>query len=411
MTSRERVRKAISHEIPDRVPIDIGGTWVTGVHVHEYIELGEYLGFDVELPKVYDLFQMLARVEDPLRSWFHTDILHLENYIEAFEITNRDWKPWTDNQGFQVLVPGGFEPERDERGYLSIRNNSGAIVGEMAPSSVYFDKYIDLESYIPPEDVLMSPEEYALSISLYSDEELKILEKRGKSLFEDTDYAVCGSYHKMHMHTTAGLYAGHKFEDWLCRLFTDPNYVYEVLEAVAERNIENLKLYLQAVGDYIDIILVSTTDYGSQIGEIYSPEMFRELVKPNIKKVNDFIHQNCAAKTFYHSCGSIRNIIGDMIEAGVDILNPVQVNTSNMDAAELKRDFGDRIVFWGGGVDTQTVFQFGTPEEVRAQVKERVEIFGKGGGFVFTPVHNIQSGVPLENLVAMRDAVLEYGKY
>ncbi len=408
MTSRERVLKAINHEEADRVPIDIGGTKSTGVHVDEYIKLGKYLGLDVELPKVFDQFQMLARVDEPLRSWFRTDVVQLENYCEYFDLFNRDWKVWENNNKNKVLMPGGFDPEIDEKGYIYLRDKKGRLVAEMAPTSLYFERYAD-PSYTSPDE-FMPPEEWSASIPLYADEELKVLQTRAKYLHENTEYSVSGGFGKLKM-TTTGIMAGQTFTDWLCLLFTDPGYINEVLEATALRNIENLKLYFEAVEPYIDTVFVSTTDYGTQRGELFSPDTFRGLYVPNLRLVNDYIHENTHVKTLYHSCGSIGNIIGHMVDAGIDIINPVQVTAENMDPAALKAKHGDKIVFWGGGVDTQTTYQFGTPEEVREQVRERIKILGKGGGYVFTPVHNTQNEVPVENVVAMRDAALEYGVY
>jgi len=407
MTSKERVKLAINHKEADRVPVDIGGTKSTGISADEYIELGLRLGFDIELPKVFDQYQILARVEEPMRSWFRTDVIPLENYSEFCDMQNKDWKVWETAAKHKVLMPGQFNPEIDEKGYMYLRDKNGKLAAFKSPEALYFENY--LKENVSSEDMML-PEEWKGSIPLYSDEELKVLAKRAKQLYENYQYAIIGAYGKLKM-TTTGIFAGHTFTDWLCRLYTDPDYVYEILEATVERNIENLKLYFEAVGRYIDIVFVSTTDYGTQRREFFSPDIFKELYMPNLKKLNDFVHQNTDIKTMYHSCGSISGIIGYMIEAGIDIINPVQTTAENMDPVTLKEKFGKDIVFWGGGIDTQTVFQHGTPEEVEAQVKERIEIFGKGGGFVFTPVHNIQYEVPVENIIAMRNAVLKYGNY
>jgi uroporphyrinogen decarboxylase len=178
------------------------------------------------------------------------------------------------------------------------------------------------------------------------------------------------------------------------------------LQATAQRNIENLRLYLQAVGDYIDTIFISGTDFGTQHGPLFSPDIFRDLYVPNMKLMNDFVHKNSKAKTMYHSCGAVSEIIEYFIEAGADILNPIQTSASNMDPADLKKRFGGRIVFWGGGVDTQKTLPFGTVEDVKEEVRERINTFAPGGGFVFAAIHDIQLGVPPENVVAMADAAI-----
>ncbi len=170
-------------------------------------------------------------------------------------------------------------------------------------------------------------------------------------------------------------------------------------------------MYIEAVGKYIETIVISTADFGSQKGELLVPDSFRDIYMPAYRRINDYVHSHCRAKTFYHSCGSIRKLIPYMIEAGVDILNPVQSSAADMDPAELKAEFGDKIVFWGGGLDTQYTLPKGTPEEVREQVKERMRIFKPGGGFVFTQEHNIQCDVPFENIKAMIEAAREFGAY
>lgn len=408
MTSRERVWKAINHEEPDMVPIDIGGTQATGMHVDAYCEIARQLGIDAELPRVPDVFQMLCRMDEPVRSWVRTDVLQIDNFIENFDLRNNQWKPWTDHAGNRVLMPGNFEPVADENGTLYLYDNNGKICAFMAPGGCYFDRYVDPDYRAPQPP--MRPEEWKNKIPLYDDEELKIIQDKAKFLFENTDYSLSGGYGKLKV-CTSGIFCGHTLNDWLCTLIIEPDYAREVLDATAERNIENLKLYFQAVEPYIDTILVSTTDYGTQRAELFGPAIFEELYVPALKKVNDFIHETTHCKTLYHSCGSIRRFIGHMIDAGVDCLNPIQTNTANMDPAELKAEFGDRLTFWGGGVETQTVYTYGTPEEVERQVRERVEIFAPGGGFVFSPVHNTQNNVPFENMRAMRDAILKYRAY
>ena len=408
LTPRERVRRAINFQEADRVPFDFGGTKETGVHMDAYLELGQYLGLDVELPKVYDQFQMLARVGEPVRRRLHCDVIQVENLVETWGLANRNWKVFETGCGNQVLMPGEFNPVRDERGFLVLRDGKGQVLAEMAPGGLYFDRATP--TGMSDNIVLMDPEEWKKALPLYRDEELEVLRKRARLLRDYTDYSIHGGFNKFKMQSS-GLIAGHTFTDWMCLLVTEKDYVYSILQATAERNIENLKLYFEAVGDCIDTVLISTTDYGTQQGELISPQIFKELYLPNMKRVNDFVHSQGEIKTMYHSCGSIRNLIEHFIQGGVDILNPLQVNTANMDPKELKQEFGGRIVFWGGGVDTQTTYQFGTVEEVRQQVRERIEVFAPGGGYVFGTSHNTQQGVPPANIVAMADAVAEYGVY
>ncbi len=407
MTSRERIRLAINHKEADRVPIDIAGTNVTGIHVAEYIDLVNYLGIDAEPAKVYDPFQFLARPDDLVRRILKTDVIELENHIEKrWGCTNANWKFWDSGNRYRVLVPGDFNPVR-QGDYWDILDAAGRPIGRMPFGGLYFERVCETGMTADFGENLMSPEDYYKSIPLYTDQELRILEKRAKLLYENTDYSIHGNINNLKLFT-AGLLAGQTISNWLCLLLTEEDYCYSILEAAAERGIENIKLYLEAVGKYIDTMLLSTSDYGSQNAEMFSPQIFKNLYMPNIKKVNDYVHSTSNVKTMYHSCGSIGNIIGYMVEAGVDILNPIQLSCRNMNPAELKAKYGDKLVFWGGGVDTQTVMQNGTPAEVREQVRERIEIFAPGGGFVFTPVHNLQHGVPIENIFAMLHQAMKH---
>jgi len=408
MNSRERVRLAISHEEPDRVPLDLGGSRVTGIHVDEYCILARWLGIDVLPPKVYDPWQMLARPDVLLLKCLKSDVIVLENYSEAFGLRNDNWKLWKTFAGNDVLISGDYEPVADERGYLHIQDKNGKNIAMMPKGGLYYDN--EVSTAMTKEIVMMDPELWKQSIALYTDEELRRMEMMGKALFENTDFSICGTFLKGGLGTNA-LFAGHTICDWLCVLATEKEYAKEILQATAERAVQNLTLYLHAVGRYIDTILLSGTDYGTQTGELFNPEVFSELHVPNYRMMTDYIHKNSAVKVMMHSCGSIYRLIPHIIDAGIDILNPVHVSTKNMEPQKLKDEFRDKLVFWGGGVDTQTVLPYGSAEEVAAQCRERIKIFAPGGGFVFTPVHNLQYGVPPENVEAMIRAVLQYGNY
>lgn len=408
MTSRERIKATLRHEEPDRVPFDLGGSQVTGIHVDEYCALAEYFGLDVLPPKVYDPWQMLA-IPDPLMlKALSSDIIVVENYLQPFGLRSSDWKPWTTYPGNRVLMSGDYNPFEDKKGYLHIQNAAGKSLAQMAPGGLYYD--IEDPTQMTSDWVFMDPDQWKKSIPLYTDEHLRIMQKNAKALYENTDFALCGSFLKGGLGTNA-IFAGHTVCDWYCILSMEPQYANEILRATAERAVENCELYLQALNSYIDILLLSGTDYGSQKAEMFRPEIFKELHMPNYRLITDYVHKNYDVKIAMHSCGSIYNIIEHIIEAGIDILNPVHVNTANMDPQRLKDRFGSRIVFWGGGVDTQTVLPYGTPEEVAEQAKERIKIFAPGGGFIFTPVHNMQYGVPPKNVESMIKAVIEFGKY
>lgn len=408
MNSRERVRKAINHQEPDRVPIDIGGSKASAICIDAYVKLIEYLNIDIGTPKVYESFSMLARIDEPVRKLLHCDIIELENIIEAWELENTDWKKWTTSAGSDVLMPGSFNPVVDERGYLYIQNKNGKILAYKTADGLYFERYC--ETTMSEEIKFMDPEEWKRQIPLYTDEHLRKMEEIAKDFYNNTEYSIHGGFLKGGLGTN-GIFAGHTITDWLCLLLTEQDYVFSILQATAEKTIENLKIYLEAVGKYIDTIFISGTDFGTQKGPLFDPSIFGKLYVPNYKIINDYVHNNTNVKTYYHSCGSVFDFMKYFIEAGMDIINPVQTNAANMDPSELKRKFGDQITFWGGGVETQTILPFGTIEEVREQVKERIRIFAPGGGFIFNQVHNIQFGVPPENIIAMVDTAYEFGHY
>lgn len=410
MNARERVRRTIRHMEPDRVPIDIGGTKVTGIHVDEYIKISRYLGLDLEPPKCYEQFQMLARVDEPILRWLHGDVIQLENLCETWGYANKDWKPWVNPAGHTILMPGQFNSRVNENGDIELYDTEGFHAATMAAQGAYFERLPN-----PPLDMMKDIEfmdigKFRASIPMYTEEELVILEKRAKFLFDYTEYSIHGGALKGKLGTT-GIFAGHHFTEWMFILAAEPDYAGELLDAASDAAVENMRRYLQAVGNYIDTILISTTDFGSQTGELYNPDCFRELYLPNYKKMCDFVHENSNVKTLFHSCGSIRRIIPYFIEAGCDILNPIQANSANMDPAELKREFGGKLVFWGAGVDSQTVYPHGSSEEVRNMVKQRLKDLMPGGGCVFSPIHNTQFDVPVENVIAFIDTVLEYGVY
>jgi len=407
LNSRERVLAAVNFREADRVPIDIGGTQVSGLCIDHYCELLKFLHIE-ETPKVYEQFEMLARVEEPVRRRVHGDVISLENPSMRWGLHNKDWKRWRTFKGNDVLMPGDFNPVTDEKGGLWIRGKDKTPVAYMAKDTLYFE--FGCGTAISEEIVKMDPQKWYESIALYTDEELKQIGSEAKNLHENTEYAVFGEFGRGGLGTN-GLFAGHTITDWLCILLTEREYADELLQATAERALENTRLYLEAVGNNIDILFVSGTDYGTQRAVLFNPEIWRESFLPRFKMINDYVHKACRAKTFIHSCGSVYSIIEYIIEAGFDILNPVQATAAGMDAKRLKEEFGGRIAFWGGGVDTQTVLPFGTAEEVAEQVKERLRIFAPGGGFVFNPTHCIQYGVPPENLLAAADTAYIYGAY
>lgn len=407
MTSRERVALALNHRRPDRTPIDIGGSRVTGISVFAYIDLCRFAGLPAAPPRVYDLFQMLAEVEEPFRRRFHIDVAAVPQFRPEFGLRIDEWRPWRLWNGEDVLVPSEFAPEPDANGDLLVRdarNPEGPFVGRMPREGFYFDMIGG--TGLSRDLSLPDPDDYARSLRPLDDETLDFAARVSRELHETTDYALLGEF------WAGGLGIPLSFGDQMVALATEPGWCAEVLQAQADNAIESAKRYAQAVGDRCVAWLISGYDYGTQKGELFRPETFADLFAPQYKRINDWVHSHTTAKTFYHSCGSNRDLLDIFVEMGCDIFNPVQVTAARMDAEELAEQYAGKLVFWGGGVNTQSTLPHGTPEQVAEQAVERCRTFGaRTGGYVFNAIHNVQAGTPPENLAAALDAVYERARH
>lgn len=400
MTSRERVLAAIERRKPDRVPIDFGATRQTGIMAAAYHRLKEHLGIGGGETCVYDLYQMLAEIEQPVRERMHSDVVALRMKRVAFGVPVRGRRDWVLCDGTPVTVPETFQPEVDERGDYIIRSPGGTALAKMPRDGYYFDS---LEK--GPGAAHVDPDKW--SVPEISEEDLHHLEAQA-ALWAGTDYAVIAELPQVELFFGFG---GGGFDDWMVTLLTEPDYVRELNEKAIEGMCRNFDLYRQATGGRFDIAKFND-DFGMQGGEIASPDFFRELILPYYAKYISHIKKtDPGLKILQHCCGSIFNVLGDMIDAGVEIINPVQTSAANMNPEKLKKTYGDRVCFWGGGVENQGVLRWGTPEQCAAQAAERVRIFGAGGGFVFNTIHNIQAGTPPENVTAAFDTAWEEGVY
>lgn len=406
MTSRERVQMALNFKEPDRVPIDLGGMRSSGIMASAYAGLKNYLSIRNGRIRIPAVWSMLAEVEDSIRNRFAVDIIPLEarpNIWSKKEYVNR-WIPWNLFDGTEVEIPEGTRLLPAEDGGWYILDENDKPCGKMPKDGFYFDAL--------PEDVLCSPpkvSEYNPSCTL-TDEELMYLEKRGRWLYENTDYAILGWGYGVRGLLSMTL-PGVNWLDWLCMLYTEKNYCHDIMNKEVDAFIERMKMVNQSVGDYCAAWGIASDDAGTQRSEFISPEVWEEMIAPHYKRLCSWIHEHTKIKTFFHCCGSVYNLIPHFIECGIDILNPVQTSAENMEPERLKREFGSKIVFWGGGCDTQKVLPFGTADDVNQHVKERIPAFAPGGGFVFTQIHNIQQNVPPQNIAAMFEAAVKYGKY
>ena len=397
MTSRERVLKALRHEETDRIPIDFGGMASTGIMAIAYTRLKEHLGITGGQIRVFDIGQQLAEVELEVLSRFGVDVISLGNSLG--EAQPGFWKPWKLPNGIDCQIPVGVDlrPDEENGGWLIWEN--GIPIQRMSPSSLYFTQiFHPLAELTTPEEIQAVPR------PVIDDEELKYLQMRAKFLYENTDFAIManfgGSIHEI----------GQNLRGWgqfMMDLASGGAFTEDLIEGIVETQLMNLSLYLEAVGDYVQIIQFGD-DLGTQDRPQMSRKMYQKYLKPGHTKLYQYVHQNSDCAVFLHSCGSIYPLIPDLIEAGVDILNPVQTSAKNMDPQQLKAEFGDQLTFWGGGCDTQQILPNATPEGIAQHVTERINIFAPGGGFVFNQIHNIQANIPPENIVAMFDIAMNF---
>jgi hypothetical protein len=421
LTSRERVNHALNHQEADRVPTDLGASAVTGMQVDTVYKLRQALGLDApDTPvKVVEPYQMLGEIKPDLLETLGIDVVGLGKRATMFGFKNEGWKPWTTFAGTPVLVPEGFNTEPDENGDILLYPEGDKSVpasGRMPKGGFYFDS---IPRQLPLDDNNLKLEDNVEEFTAIPDDELAYLGSEAERLWTETDKAVVANFGGTAFGDIAlvpGPWLKHPkgirgVEEWYVSTATRRDFVYKIFERQCEIGIKNLERIYQVVGERVTAAFVSGADFGQQNGPFISPKAYRDLFKPFNKAVNDWIHKHTTWKTFVHSCGSVRALLPDFIDAGFDILNPVQCSAARMAPEELKQEFGDRLTFWGGGVDTQKTLPFGSAEDVRSEVSSRLKIFGKGGGYVFNPIHNIQARVPIENVLAMYMTVRNCGRY
>ena len=411
MTSRERILAAIGHRQPDKVPVDLGATPSSGISAIAYGNLKKHLGLQQGHTRVYDVVQQLAQPEDFILDRFGIDAIDIGR---AFNPKDSDWQPTTLMDGQTAQYPAWFHPERQPDGSFIARMKDGLDIAHMPATGTFYDQtyfpylddypadFRDLDREMgrilwatlahSPWDHARDPgfwdtlRERALELRRTSDRALMVV--IGCNLFE------WGTFLR-------------RMDNFLMDLVAEPEQVERLLDALMERHLATLEKACCAVGDVADVIRFGD-DLGTNGGPFMSPNTYRQLFKPRHTILCDYVHKHSKMKTFLHSCGSIRALLPDLIEAGYDVINPVQTTCLGMEAEGLKKDFGKDICFWGGGCDTRTVLPTGTPQEVKDHVKRRLEILMPGGGFVFNTVHNILPDVPPQNIVAMFEAIHEF---
>ena len=408
MTSRERVKLAFEHKQPDKVPVDFGGMSCSMINATIVKGLRDYYGLEKRLPKINDMSVMTAYVEPDLAECMGCDVQQLYNYGDTYGHINTDWKEWT-YRGVDILIPSNATVTEDGNGGYYVYpegDASCAPSGHMPANGFYFD---NITRTPPFDEDTASPEDNAEDYLPVSEEQvLAEIKPLNKYIQVAPAYMGAGDANNIPGPNLKNPKGIRDIAEWYTAPLMYPEYVEAVFELGAERSIENLKKYWEVFGDEIDCVQICGTDFGTQRGPFMSLDTFKEFYLPYYKKINSWIHKNTTWKTLKHSCGAIFPILPLLIESEFDAVNPVQCSAEGMDPKALKDTYGKDILFWGGGVDTQQVLPFGTPEEVRAQVLERLEIFGKDGGYICNTIHNIQANTPIENIVAMVEAIKEF---
>lgn len=416
MHSRENLLKTLNHEQPDRLVVDFGATPVTGIHVLVVKKLRAHFGLEEKAVKVVEPYQMLGEVDEELLEAMGVDVIGLSPATDMFGNRFENWKEYLTHWGQLVLVPGSFQVKTDEHGDTVLfpqGDDSVAPSAKMPKAAYFFDAIIRQESL---DDARLDPEDNLEEFTHFSRDDIAYWSKRAEGIsgngrgvvanFGGTAVGDIALVPGLNLKAPKGI---RDVADWYMSTLMRTDYLHQVFEKQTDIAVENLKKAKEATGDAVDVVFICGTDFGTQDSSFCSVEAFDELYAPYYRKINNWIHEHTRWKTFKHSCGAVEPFMEHFIEAGFDIINPVQVNAAGMDPALLKKKYGSRLVFWGGGVDTQKMLPFGTVKEVKSHVLKECEIFSKDGGFVFNTVHNIQANVPLQNVVAMLEAVREFG--
>lgn len=416
MTSHELFLRTVNHQSPGKVVVDMGSTGVTGIHVLAVERLREYYGLEKRPVRVIEPFQMLGEVDEELQQIIGIDVVGAEGRNNMFGVYNHaPFKTFKTFWGQEVLLPSGFNTTYDTNGDLLIHPQGDLSVppaGRMPTAGYFFDAVIRQE---PIDDNNLNVEDNLEEFGLVSDDDLQFWAKSAREA-RATGKAVIAALGGTALGDIAlvpGLQLKHPkgirdVAEWYMSTISRTDYIREIFDRQSEIALENFSRLYKVIGDNIDAVFICGTDFGTQESTFCAPEDFDTLWLPYYKRINDWVHLNTPWKTFKHSCGAVEGLMSHFIEAGFDIINPVQINARGMEPLHLKKTYGKDLVFWGGGIDTQVTLPYATPEKVREEVLRLCEIFNKDGGFVFNTVHNVQANVPVENLIAMINALKEF---
>ncbi|MBN2073465.1 MAG: methyltransferase [Actinobacteria bacterium] len=414
MNSRERVRRILDHKTADRIPIDLGSMRSSGISTIAYNNLKKKLGIEnASQSRMYDFIQQLAFPDEQIMKLFNVDVIDAG---QGFLKLEEDWKDWTLNDGSGCRIPAFLNIEIDRNGTVYLLHPDGTRLGRKPVSSFYVDQcywiWGDLPS-IPAkfDDTELSKHVWAVPsppshLDIFNEEQFEEFVSGIRDLYENTEYSIVLSV-GCNMFETGTFLRG--LANFMIDAYTDKKGTAYLLDRLVEGNLVKLEKIISGVGEYVDLLQFGD-DLGGQSGPFMSPDIYKEVFKPRHKKMWDFVHDNSNCRVFLHSCGSIYELLPGLIDAGLDVLNPVQTTSRDMEPERLKKQFGRDIIFWGGGCNTRDVLSSGTPGQVREDVKRRIDVLGKDGGMVFNQIHNILADVPPENIIAMFEAAYESGR-
>jgi hypothetical protein len=412
--NRKNFRDALNHVGGGKIPVDFGATVVTGMHVSCAAALRDYFGFEKKPVKVVEPFQMLGEIDDELKEALGVTVEGIFGPANNFGFRNEGWKPWVFN-GLDVLVPERFNVTADAAGNIFMHpggDTAAAPSGRMPKGGFYFDALIRQEAF---DDADLNPEDNLAEFAVLTEQDIsfyKTSAEKAALTGRGTIMSLpgCGLgdialVPGLALKRPKGI---RDVEEWYVSTLTRQDLLHEIFDRQTDIALDNIKMLYAAVGGLADAVFLCGTDFGTQTGTFCSKETFDSLYAPHYKKMTGWIRENTSWKILKHSCGAVGPLMDSFIKAGFDILNPVQCSASGMAAAALKQKYGGRLVFWGGGADTQQTLPFGSPEQVADEVRGRCETFSEGGGFVFNAIHNIQAGTPVENVAAMIGAVKKF---
>ncbi len=413
MTGKEKIRNSLNHQT-GKMSVDFGSTDVSGMHISIVEKLRKHYGLENKTIKVIETYQMLGEIDDNLKQAIGSDTHGILSWKNMFGVENTNWKKWKAPWGQEVLVPGEFQIKDSGKDILIYPqgDRSAKPSGRMPDGGYFFDSIIRQESFeedkLKAEDNLEEYGEISDQALNYYYEQIQKLKESDRALVGNFGGSSLGDISQIPGPSLKKPHGIRDVAEWYMATVLHQDLLHEIFDKQSDTAVKNLAKIYKIVGESIQVVYVCGTDFGTQNSQFCSTDTYDSLFLPYYKKINGWIHKHTGWKTFKHSCGAVAGFMPHFIDAGFDIINPVQLSAEGMDPTQLKIEFGKDLIFWGGGVDTQKTLPFGTPEEVRVQILERCEILSQNGGYVFNSIHNVQAKTPVVNIVAMIEAVKEF---